>query len=325
MRVNNNFCFVEDLSSNIKFTDDDFIDQKEKLNLKENFNITTFTQINNKKYYNIKAVLTAGVFSSYGNNNLFFSRVYDLDKKIDDTIYFNDNEISQNKIDVSVNVKIFKRTYGVSSSEEFDDIYITPFVDRTNLELRENSFGDDFYPNYYNAYSALDLSNSISVLGRSEELLGKILSENNTKDVKVDLGFSRDARSRNVTVADADLSEYNYQKSGYTLIQNNVEPYLDYEEVFDEDLTTRKTNFYYENVYVNGKNIQVLKFEKGEGINDSDISRNISYFLDDENLVIPFNDSKEESTIIYTTASGFYTDNSYNVSKESIGFIGEID
>lgn len=325
MRVNNNFCFVEDLSSNIKFTDDDFIDQKEKLNLKENFNITTFTQINNKKYYNIKAVLTAGVFSSYGNNNLFFSRVYDLDKKIDDTIYFNDNEISQNKIDISVNVKIFKKTYGVSSSEEFDDIYITPFVDRSNLELRENSFGDDFYPNYYNAYSALDLSNSISVLGRSEELLGKILSENNTKDVKVDLGFSRDSRSRNVTTADADLSEYNYQKSGYTLIQNNIEPYLDYEEVFDEDLTTRKTNFYYETVYVNGKNIQVLKFEKGEGINDSDISRNISYFLDDENLVIPFNDSKEESTIIYTTASGFYTDNSYNVSKESIGFIGEID
>ena len=325
MKVNENFCFVEDSSSIVSYTTDDFIDQKEKLNIKEDFNTTNFTLINNKKYYEVKIVLTVGVFSSYNMNNLFFSSIYDFDKKIDDSIFFNDNEKSQNKIDISSNIKIFKKTYGVSSSEDFDDLYVTPFLDRGNLELRENSFGDSFYPNYYNAYNALDLNNSISILGRTEDVLGKILTESNFKDIKVDIGFSRDSRSRNVVVDESTQAEYNYEKNEYALSQNNIEPFLDYEEVFDQNSLTRKANFYYDTVYINGINTQVIKFEKGKGINTLDLSRNVNYFLDDENLITPFNDSKEESTIIYTTASGFYTDNSYNVSKESVGFIGEID
>ena len=322
MFVNKKICFIEKNEDNIQSEDINYHNTDNSGPLEaflEKFQENIITSQDNVSA-NFKISFCAGVFSTLYKNNIINSKIYNLDSVIiNEGIFLPFNDTIKNKNIECVNPKIFKKTLGVGISEDFDDIYITPFNDLPNLEIEKN-FKDLYTPNYYNAYSVHDLFNSISVIGQLEEIRGINTTEKVLKGVTSEITSSgTDARNRSLIINQEIITRRNL------VYENNIEPFLEHEETFNQE-NLQKYNFEYDSINVNGLNYNILKLGENSFTYKRRLSPNIMYYNEEINDIIPFDDSlTEEDYNIVKISSGSYIDNSILLGSDSLGFIGEID
>jgi hypothetical protein len=321
MLINRKICFVEADNEEITYTNKDNSTFKENYLLSINENIMLEGEFSRK----INMTLPVSAFSEIYSNQIIASKVYSSDIRIENKGEykpFDENLIKKNIL--CDNPLIFKKTYGVGVSEEFDDIYTLPFNDRPNLEIERN-MNDIYYPLYYNAYSVHDLNSSISILGRIEEFKGTNTSESVfTGIVSKIVTNGNDARGRSVHIKDYESLVYENASSTFNINLKEIEPFTDEEDVFDENETMILRKFSYDLVEENGRVSKVLNVTNGAYSFVPKLSSNIIYYTDDNNDIVPFNDSVLEIKKI-EMPHGTYFDRSISITSESIGFIGELD
>lgn len=316
MFINSKICFIENslddsqVVSGLDYCDVDNATDKENINTTYNF-ITT----QNGKPDMCKFTISAGVFSKLHDSQLINSNIYKNDTKVKSKgEYFPFNESNKENILQCVNPIIFQKTYGVGTSELFDDLFTTPFNDLPNLEV-ELSFKDLYTPNYYNAYITHDLYNSISVTGQLEEVMGKSVTESVLKGLTFEITTS------------TAISDKAIIKNGIVTDETN-NPFLDDEEVFSHD-SLQKHNFSYETININGNNYIILNLNENSYTYLPNLNRNIMYSHEEVNVMQHFNDSILQEDVIEVKApSGscaMYSDKSITLGSDSIGFAGEID
>lgn len=316
MFINSKICFIESnldnsqVISGLDYYDVDSSTDRENISATYNFIATQ-----NGKPGPGKFTISAGVFSKLHDSQLINSNVYKSDLNVKNKgEYFPFNENGKENSLQCVNPIIFQKTYGVGTSELFDDTFTTPFTDLPNLEI-ELSFKDLYTPNYYNAYVTHDLYSSISVVGQLEEVTGKSV-------IETEFGLKGLSLDKAITVSDTVVV-----KKGI-VIDETRDPFLEDEEIFVND-SLQKYNFNYETININGNNYIILKLNQNSYTYLPNLNRNIMYSHEEVNVMQHFDDSiLQEDVIEVKLPSGscaLYSDKSIILGSDSIGFAGEID
>lgn len=320
MFINRKICFIEQPNESIVFIEQDNSSFQERYLLDNKINFIEEKDDFDKQ---LKISIPGGVLSTLFKNNIVNFSEYKKDVKVlnkGEFSAFNEN-VKDNNIDC-INHYIVRKTIGTEVSEDFDDLFLEPFQDLENLEVTRN-FKDVYYPNYYNAYSSQRFHNSISTLGRIDEVRGTLTTEYSLTGIKSNIvNNGEDARNRQVFIKDYVniLSSNNND----TLVRDTSEPFLEEENIFDKNSSLTKRNFKYEEKYLNGSVYRVLKTDAESFSYTPNLSRNIAYISEENNNILPFNDSIEEIKTL-KLASGIDTDNSIQTNSESVAFVGEID
>jgi hypothetical protein len=320
MFINEKICFIEQPNEKFVFVDKDNATFQEKYLISNEINFIEEKDDFDKQ---LKIAIPGGVLSKLFKNNIVNFPEYKKDASVlnkGEFISFNENAKDMN-IDC-INHYIVKKTIGTESSEDFDDLFLSPFQDLENLEVTRN-FKDVYYPNYYNAYSSQRFHNSISILGQIDEVRGSLTTTSSLLGIDSNIcNNGEDARGRQIFIKDViQIIEDN----NTDLLRSDIsEPFLEEEVVFDKNATLVKRKFKYEEMFANGVTYRVLKNDAGSFSYVPLLSRNIAYISEENNNILPFNDSIEEIKTLKLT-SGIDTDNSIQINSESIAFAGEID
>jgi hypothetical protein len=311
-----------------------------------------FDSDNNKltKKYNLfkDNVLNISFFigfdSKYSKNNICNSDVYKEDvlysskrKK-----YFNDaDDYKGNKFTSSTNSLIFKKTYGLESSNELVDILKEePFEEVDNIENVSDFFKMSTelkYPRYFNYYSLSRLNSNISVFGTLEEIDGTNLTERSIKGIKCEIISSgTDARERAVNFSDKislqELNKSNDQKY-------SIESYSDeeYEDIVTGEDTLLKRSFAYVNKVINGQVVTVFDTSASTSSFIPRLTNKIIFYTEDSNNILPFEDrsivenrNNQNSNSDYNKGDvypshGSDKDNSFGPGPDSSAHTGELD
>lgn len=234
---------------------------------------------------------------------------------IEEGVFFPFDENLTKKQNVFTNNPIvYRNNIGNNNSEDFDDLFLTPYEDRENFNTDKNISSYRFY---VNAYSTQKMSQSISILGIFEELSGQRLTEANYRGISAYFPL-QDARNRSVEIKDfydpnVSLSEGFLDEE----IENNT----------NNNLGLIKRKFKYENITVNGMLRTILVSDGNTYSFVPKLTSKVLYYNEENNNIKPFNDNISEDELnnnIVDTARGSDSDNSSNMTS-TLGFSGEID
>lgn len=302
MIINRNICFIEGIASNIIPTLND--------NASANDNIEYRLRYNNNivKFKNVHVNLKPSTFSRKDD--------YLKDKNVlEEGKYFpfNENKSKSQNV-INNNPIIYRNNIGNNNSEDFDDLFTTPFEDRENFNKDKEISSYRFY---VNAYSTQKLSQSISVLGTFEELNGQSLIETNFRGVTAYFPL-QDARNRSIEIKD-------YYDPSVNLNEGFLDEEIENNSNNNSGLVKRQ--FKYENITVNGMLYTILVSSDNAFSFVPKLTSKVLYYNEENNNIDPFNDDVLEGDLnnnVVVTSRG--SDSALNLNTTStLGFSGEID
>lgn len=249
------------------------------------------------------------------------SRDYTDIKKINEGNVFKDRKINfvqhiNYNFSDDTNIKL---SYGVRSSEDFDNINYIPFNDaQPNIEKTRDlsEFDTINFINHYNASTVHDMQHAISILGFYEEITGKLTTLNSLNGIKANVAnYNTDARQRSVNIVTS------FSNSD---VNDKIEPYCDI--VLEDDYVDAalERNFSYKTINVNGKNYQTLVFDNDNKIFVNRATNKVSYMIEDLLKIEPFYDNTKEKEKI-SVCLGSDIDKSNNIGTDSIAYLGVLN
>ena len=284
-----------------------------------------------------------GFSSRYFKNNILNSDEYKKEIPFiqKENIYFDDSsEYKGNPYSFQTNVHVFKKDYGMNNPDPlFEAIEKEPFEDAVNIESPSEFLkmtNELKYPRYFNKYSLSRLNSNISIFGTIEEIDGQTLTEKPLQGIKCEIvSSSTDSRNRSIKLVEKISPEELSIDSTNKRQQYRVEPYSDEEYtdlvVGNDNLLER--SFSYVTKIINGQVYTVV--DTSQSSYAPNVSNKIIFYTEDDNNIIPFDDTKEQNLDSGATSTnndgsveashGSDTDNSEFIGADSPSLSGEKD